>query len=108
MINAALNKTQGLAIKNVEHFLLFIFKLTARLFIVYNVQANKVMHMEAMAYNLKKLLKFISKSTQVKKRALLFVLIQIFNAILAKISFSKPLNFSQNLYKKYAQKNQMP
>ena len=57
-------------------------------------QANKVMQMAAMAYNLKKLLKFINKSIQAKKQGLLAFFNRVLDAILAKISFSKPLYFS--------------
>jgi len=49
-------------------------------------QANKVMHMSAMAYNLKKLLKFINKSVQANKQGLLSLLYRLFNATLAQIS----------------------
>jgi len=57
-------------------------------------QANKVMQMAAMAYNLKKLLKFINKSTQAKKQGLFAFLNRLLDAILAKMSLSKPLYFS--------------
>lgn len=56
-------------------------------------QANKVMHMSAMAYNLKKLLKFINKSEQANKQGLLSLLYQLFDAILAQISPSKEFSF---------------
>ena len=61
-------------------------------------QANKVMHMAAMAYNLKKLLKFIDKSAQTNKQELIAFLIRISDAIVTKINLFKPLYFSQNFY----------
>ena len=56
-------------------------------------QANKVMQMAAMAYNLKKLLKFINKSIHTKKQGLLAFFYRVLDAVLIKISFSKPLYF---------------
>ena len=61
-------------------------------------QANKVMHMAAMAYNLKKLLKFMGKTAQANKKSLVTFLIRIWDAIVAEISLFKPLYFSQNFY----------
>lgn len=56
-------------------------------------QANKVMNMAAMAYNLKKLLKFINKSAQANKQGLLALLYRIFKVILAQMNPSKELSF---------------
>lgn len=56
-------------------------------------QANKVMQMAAMAYNLKKLLKFINKNAQDNRQGLLAVYFRVLNAILAQISPPKALSF---------------
>ncbi len=61
-------------------------------------QANKVMHMAAMAYNLKKLLKFMGKIAQANKKSLVAFLIRILDAIAAEISLFKPLYFLQKFY----------
>ena len=54
-------------------------------------QANKVMHMAAIAYNLKKYLKFISKSVQTNKGRLVFCLNRINDLILDPINLFKGL-----------------
>jgi Transposase DDE domain len=59
-------------------------------------QANKVMHMSAMAYNLKKLLKFINKTAQTNKQRLIAFLNRVLRVILAPISLSKPFYFWGN------------
>lgn len=61
-------------------------------------QANKVMHMAAMAYNLKKLLKFTSKNVQTNMQSIITLFNQLFDAILAKIRLSKPFYLSWKLY----------
>ena len=61
-------------------------------------QANKVMHMAAMAYNLKKLLKFIHKTAQANKQGFVAFLNRVLDAILAKISLFEPLYFSQHSF----------
>jgi len=52
-------------------------------------QANKVMHLSAMAYNLKKYLKFINKNVRSDAQSLAFLLIQKAGVLLAKISIYK-------------------
>jgi len=52
-------------------------------------QANKVMHLSAMAYNLKKYLKFIGKTVRSDAQSLVFLLIQKTSNLLAKISIFK-------------------
>ncbi len=54
-------------------------------------QANKVMHMAAIAYNIKKYLKFTSKTVQTNKQRLAFYLYQIKEAIVLQISNFKPV-----------------
>ena len=57
-------------------------------------QANKVMHMSAIAYNLKKYLKFITKTSKSAEKALasiLFKIKQLFKSIILILS---PSNFS--------------
>jgi hypothetical protein len=54
-------------------------------------QANKVMHMSTIAYNLKKYLKFISKTVKSDAKSLAFIFCQIKAVILAKISRFKAL-----------------
>ena len=49
--------------------------------------------MAAMAYNLKKLLKFINKSAQAKKQGIAAFLNRILDVILAIISLFKPIIF---------------
>jgi hypothetical protein len=58
-------------------------------------QANKVMHLSAMAYNLKKYLKFITKTVKSDAKSLAFILCQIKAVILAKISRFKALENSK-------------
>ena len=53
-------------------------------------QANKVMQMAAIAYNLKKYLKFIQKAANTSKQRLSFCLKQIKEAVVDQISFFKP------------------
>jgi Transposase DDE domain len=58
-------------------------------------QANKVMHLSAMAYNLKKHLKFITKTTKSDVKSLALTFYQIMTSILAKIScFIVPKNWT--------------
>lgn len=58
-------------------------------------QANKVMHLSAMAYNLKKYLKFITKTTKSDVKSLALNFYQIMTSILAKIScFIVPKNWT--------------
>ena len=52
-------------------------------------QANKVMHLSAMAYNLKKYLKFINKKVRSDAKSLVFLLIQKISVISLKISTYK-------------------
>ncbi len=54
-------------------------------------QANKVMHMAAIAYNIKKYLKFTSKTVQTNKQRLAFYLYQIKEVIVLQISNFKPI-----------------
>ena len=54
-------------------------------------QANKVMHLSAIAYNLKKYLKFIQKTAKTNKHKLVLYLNQINHAILVKIGSFKTL-----------------
>ena len=54
-------------------------------------QANKVMHLSAMAYNLKKYLKFIDKKVKSNAQSLVFLLIQKISTISIKISTFKRL-----------------
>jgi transposase len=54
-------------------------------------QANKVMHMEAIAYNLKKLMKFIDKTAQSKKKGVMACFSYFFDALIAQISNFKRL-----------------
>ncbi len=53
-------------------------------------QANKVMHMAAIAYNLKKYLKFIQKTVNTSKQRLAFCLKQIKEAVVVQISLFRP------------------
>ena len=57
-------------------------------------QANKVMHMAAIAYNLKKLLKFTTKTKQVVAQVFLSYFNALLKPILAQISPFKPKRFS--------------
>ena len=54
-------------------------------------QANKVMHMAAIAYNIKKYLKFISKTVQTNKQRVACYLNQIKDEILEQINTCKEL-----------------
>jgi len=54
-------------------------------------QANKVMHMAAIAYNLKKYLKFIGKRVRSEAKSLVFLLLQKSGIILGKIIIYKGL-----------------
>jgi transposase len=54
-------------------------------------QANKVMHMAAIAYNLKKLLKFMKNNTQAMTKELVCFLFRFYATLLAQISSSKTL-----------------
>lgn len=54
-------------------------------------QANKVMHLSAMAYNLKKYLKFIGKKARSDAQSLGILLIQKISALLVKLSPYKRL-----------------
>ncbi len=54
-------------------------------------QANKVMHLSAMAYNLKKYLKFIGKKVRSDAQSLGILLIQKISALLVKLSLYKRL-----------------
>ncbi len=54
-------------------------------------QANKIMHMAAMAYNRKKLLKFINKTAQANKQSFVVFFNRVLDVLLAKMGFSKTL-----------------
>ncbi len=54
-------------------------------------QAKKVMHLSAMAYNLKKYLKFIDKKVRSDAQSLVFLWIQKISILNAKISSFKAL-----------------
>ncbi len=56
-------------------------------------QANKVMQMAAIAYNLKKYLKFIQKLARSKGKAILFYKKQIVGFIRGFLSLFKPYKF---------------
>jgi hypothetical protein len=56
-------------------------------------QANKVMHMAAIAYNLKKYLKFVNKTVQTNKQILAFYLNQIRDSIFTLINVFKHLKY---------------
>lgn len=60
-------------------------------------QANKVMHLSAIAYNLKKFLKFTNKLVNTNKQRVAFYLNQQKRIILSQISFFKQLEKYQNL-----------
>jgi len=53
-------------------------------------QANKVMHLSAMAYNLKKYLKFVTKNVKSKAEALAFLFFDKRTLIKAHIISCKP------------------
>ena len=52
-------------------------------------QANKVMHMAAIAYNIKKYLKFTNKIAQTNKQRITFYLFQLKERIILQISIFK-------------------
>ena len=52
-------------------------------------QANKVMHMAAIAYNIKKQLKFTNKIAQTNKQRIAFYLFQLKERIILQISIFK-------------------
>ncbi len=60
-------------------------------------QANKVMHMTAMAYNIKKYLKFITKKAKSNKQTLAFYVLVLKMTWKRFLSRFASLNFSPKL-----------
>jgi hypothetical protein len=58
-------------------------------------QANKVMHLSAIAYNLKKYLKFTSKVVRSDAKSLIAIVIQYIDHLWSKISWFQPSKNSE-------------
>lgn len=59
-------------------------------------QANKVMHLSAIAYNLKKYLKFVTKKAKENAKQAAFVFPVFYELLILQISSFKKLNFHQS------------